>query len=236
MSADTAGCWWSPFRTVGNATVIHVDLNRHAARESQGVAWLDDEEVSRSRLFRHAGARRQFVLCRAALRAILCGKLGCKNDRLSFGLTGHGKPFAVVRGSKAPVSFSVSHSGKHGLIAIAPGGRLGVDVEEPVARRDLDGLIATLFGPDERAELDALSGESKLRLFLDYWTIKEALIKALGTGHRVDVSKFQVPAKMRDRDPIGIFRFSHLPDVPWRVENLGNEDFAAALAVEVKPV
>ena len=129
-----AGRWWRPFTRAGDADVVHVELTPHVAREAAALAWLDEGERSRRERFRHAGRRRQYTLCRAALRAILCGRLGCANEVLSFGEEGRGKPVALLSGNPAPVSFSVSHSGIHGLIAVALAGRLGVDVEERVPR------------------------------------------------------------------------------------------------------
>ena len=97
----------------------------------------------------------------------------------------------------------------------------------------MDGLIETVFGPQERLELSVLPEKRRLRLFYELWTIKEALVKALGDGHYVDFSQFQAPPGMRRGEPEGVFRFPHLPTLAWRVENLGNDDFAAALAYEV---
>ncbi len=41
------------------------------------------------------GPRREFTLCRAVLRALLCRELGCGNEQLSFGVSDHGKPFEI---------------------------------------------------------------------------------------------------------------------------------------------
>ena len=65
----------------------------------------------------------------------------------------HGKPFALVGGVRAPISFNVSHGGQHGLIALAATERVGVDVEERDARRDLDGIAETVFPSAEQADL-----------------------------------------------------------------------------------
>ena len=69
------------------------------------------------------------------------------------------------------------------------------------------------MGPEEQAELAALQGADRLRLFYRLWTFKEALIKALGTGFSTDISRFQVPAAMRQGDAVGAFKFTHLPSV-----------------------
>ena len=104
------GAWWSRFSDVAGVTVVHVDLGPDPARETEAFARLDRDE----RAAWEKGVpevRRRFALCRAALRAILCGRLDCRNEQLSFGASIHGKPFAVVRGVRSPVSFNVSHSG-----------------------------------------------------------------------------------------------------------------------------
>ncbi len=136
-------------------------------------------------------------------------------------------------GRPARISFNVSHSGKHGLIALAPEGRLGVDVEERVPRHDLDGLIRAVLGPDEQAELASVYGSRRLHLFLKLWTFKEALIKALGVGFSLDVSRFQIPSALRRGMTTGIFQLPQLPEVRWRLEDLGNRNFSAAIAHEL---
>ena len=230
-----SGDWWSAYRKSGAVQVWHVDLRHNASREAEAFGQLSSEEQARWRRFLYRASRRRYALCRAALRTLLCGHLGCRSEKLEFQASSHGKPFALVEGRPAPVSFNVSHSGDHGLIAIAPRGRLGVDVEERRTRHDLDGPIAEVLDPSERAELATASGERKVHLFFFFWTIKEALIKALGTGHSIDVAQVQVPLVMRDGESRGVFRFQHLPEVEWRVDDLGNEDFAGAIAHEIVP-
>ena len=232
-AADSASRrWWSPFREIETATIIHIDLTPHAAHEASAFLWLNDCERARSRKFVHLGARRRFALCRAALRAILCARLGCDNERLAFGEGEHGKPFALVNDTPVPISFNLSHSGRHGLIALAPEGRLGVDVEERANRRDFDRIIETVFGANERADLKRARGRDKVHLFYKLWTIKEALIKALGTGFSLDPVTFEAPEAMRRGSSSGIFRFPHSPATQWLVEYIGNRRFAAAFAHE----
>ena len=233
--ASVADRWWRPFRKVGNAAVTYVDLSPHAAREADAVGRLDPEEHSRWLRFQHPGPRRRFALCRAALRALLCDRLGCANGDLAFAVTRHGKPFAVVDGTPAAIGFNVSHGGRHGLIAVAPKGRLGVDVEERASRRDLDGLIDTAFAPGEQADLAAAPGSGRLHMFYHIWTMKEALLKALGTGLTRDMSGFEIPADLRRGTTTEPFRFPWIPEVGWRLADLGNQEFAAALAHELAP-
>jgi len=84
--------------------------------------------------------------------------------------------------------------GQNGLIALAPAGRLGVDVEERNTRRDLDGIAQTVFALAEQAELAQARGDRKIHLFFSLWTMKEALIKV--PRHRL----FPEPVALRDPD------------------------------------
>ena len=208
--------WWSLFRVIDGIDVIHVDLRPDRDREEEATAWLDRAETERLRRFRIARPRREFALCRAALRANLCNLLDCTNDRLSFGLHEHGKPFALVEGRAVPLGFNVSHSAPHGLIAFAsqgrPQSRIGADAEVSRRDRDFDGIAGRVFGPEERAALAAAWGDDKIRLFYRLWTLKEALIKAL--GHRFLPRSFPLRGPVEHGSRGGFGKVSAFPTNP----------------------
>ncbi len=224
--------WWAPLRAIDGIEIVHVDLAIDAARESEALSWLDAYEKERWGRFLVDRPRNEFALCRAALRIHLCDRIGCENDCLSFGYGEHGKPFAVVNGSPAPFSFNVSHSGMHGLLAFASSGKVGIDVEERKLRTDIDGIGETVFGRNELAAMAASSGSQKVNLFFKLWTIKEALIKVIGTGFSLDPCSFEVPNSMLYGAEFSTFRFPHLPTKPWKISDFGEERFAAAIAYE----
>ena len=91
-----------------------------------------------------------------------------------------------------------------------------------------------MFGPHEQSALACVHGRDRVQLFFRLWTIKEALIKALGLGFTLDVSQFEVPQALH-RGKMSMFRFPQLPEIHWRVEYIGNEDFSAAIAHELVP-
>ncbi len=116
MSAPVDAPWYRPFTATGSATVLHVDLAPHADREAEALERLNPEERERWERYPYSGPRRQFVLCRAALRAVLCEQLGCRSDVLAFPTSEHGKPWATVAGAPAPLSLHVSHTGRAGVV------------------------------------------------------------------------------------------------------------------------
>ena len=227
--------WWTPWREIEGVTILRVDLSPDTEREARASRLLDDEERARSRRYLSVRARREFVLCRAALRATLSERLGWSNRQLAFGYLEHGKPFAQVHGQRAAIGFNVSHSGGHGLIAFAENEWLGVDVEERVPGRDFEGIGSLVFGAAERQSLAAATGADKVHLFFRLWSMKEALIKALGSGFALNPSRFEVPAPMLRGARSAVFRFPHAPSDAWRLLDLGEPRFAAALAYRMSP-
>ena len=222
--------WWSPWREGEDSLILHVDLRSHAERQERAFALLDGPEKARWSRFAVKDAQHQYALCRAALRVNLCERLGCSNQELSFGYLEHGKPYAKVNGTRSSASFNVSHSGEHGLIAFANRNGLGVDLEVRTPGRDFDGIGSCVYGPQERRALSATSGREKVDLFYRLWSLKEALIKALGTGFSLSPSRFEVPQAMFEGERSAQFRFPHRPSDPFWLEDLGEPRFAAARA------
>ena len=226
--------WMALPTSSGSASVVHVDLRPCQGRERKALAWLDEAELSRWRRFKRPCPQREFTLCRAALRSILCSQLGCANSALSFGTARCGKPFALVDGVRAPIGFNVSHSGSHGLFTFVSNGEVGVDVEERLPLGRIEGIDQIVFSASESSVLAAACEEQKVRLFFRMWTMKEALIKALGTGFSLDMRRFEIPKAMRNGVRKGHFRIPQCPEFKWGLENIGNDTYAVALAYSLE--
>ena len=222
--------WWAPWRESEGSLILHLDLGPDPDREQQALAVLDRDERARWKRFLVKEAQRQYAFCRAALRINLCERLGCPNRDLSFGYLEHGKPFAKVNGAPADVRFNVSHSGRHGLIGFTQWDEFGLDLEVRTPGRDFDGIGSSVYGPRERLALAAAAGHDKMVLFYRLWSLKEALIKALGTGFSLSPSRFEVPKPMLEGEPSAVFRFPHRPSDAFWLEDLGEPRFAAARA------
>ena len=230
MIQDTG--WWRPYHTLDAVEVFAIDLSAHADREATALCLLDDRETVRYGSFLVEDARRRFLLSRGALRLLLGSKLDCPATKLSYVAVSHGKPQAVVDGAPVPLSFNVSHSGDHGLIALTTACGIGVDLEQRRHQVDLDGVAARVFGNCERRALSRLTGPAKLALFYRLWTCKEALVKAKGTGFRYDPTRFEVPREIIAGARTALFGFPEDDTPRWLLTDLGSDGFAAALAYE----
>lgn len=166
-------------------TPVYVSHTR-ALDEAQ-IAALDpllsaSERDRRDRLWR-ADDRRDYAAAHALLRIALAAHTGQAPEHLAFRSDGHGKPSLVPGTGDAPTpAFSLSHS--RGLVAcaIADRGRVGIDVEPIDPGVDALHIAASYFSADEAASLQRCSPEERPSRFCELWTLKEAFLKAIGTG------------------------------------------------------
>lgn len=160
---------------------------------------LSPDEAERAAGFRFDRGRDGFVTARAALRTLIGSYAGIAPEDVVFGYGPNGKP--EVEG----LSFNVSHAGDWALVALAPGGRVGVDVEAMRSDVEVRALSRRFFTPSENEALARLSGDDLLRGFYGCWTMKEAFVKATGEGlsfglGRVEVAVPPAPAGLVSLD------------------------------------
>jgi 4'-phosphopantetheinyl transferase len=127
-----------------------------------------------------------FLLGRAMARLVVGDALAVAPTAWPWREGERGRPEVDQPG--CPVSFNLAHSGGLVVCAVAHGAQVGVDVEDR-ARAALDrNLVARYCSPGERADIDACGDARWQDRFLQYWTLKEAYLKARGLGIAVPLS------------------------------------------------
>lgn len=134
-----------------------------------------------------------FTAAHGILRDILSRYLGTKPACLTFSSGTHGKP-ALARegGATADLRFNLSHSNGYALYAVTLNREVGIDLEYLLRPVDGVALARRFFSRQECDALALLPGESKTRRFFEYWTCREAFVKARGTGLRFPLNELQV--------------------------------------------
>lgn len=189
---------------------------------------LSHDELARADRFIYDRHRRRYTVAQAHLRRVLAQLTATRPEAIDFRFGRHGKP-SLPGGP----SFNQSHSEERIMIAVAAGGRLGVDIEEVREVKYMLGIADRNFGADEAARIRAAPGHERLNLFFRLWTRKEAFLKALGVGLTHPLRTFSV-------DPTpgagqGLLRVDGLPEDParWHVGGVSCAAGAeAALAVD----
>lgn len=160
--------------------VIHI-LRARLSAPPLGIEALSDlvtaEERRRAAAFHQAADAHRHLIGRGVARLVLGGLLQRDPASLPLAISSFGKP-SIPGGP----SFNIAHSGDEILVAVADGGRLGVDVEAIRPLDDLFGLARASFVPPEVEALQLVRADERLRHFYRVWARKEAMLKALGVG------------------------------------------------------
>ncbi|MGP1666079.1 MAG: 4'-phosphopantetheinyl transferase family protein [Rhodanobacter sp.] len=164
---------------------------------------------------------------RTPLCATLAGYLGISAAAVGLVEGPHGRPSLDQRHDQT-LQFNWSHSGEHAIIAIARGLTPGIDVERRRPRTRALELAQRFFSDSEAAALAALPSDQRSAAFLELWTAKEAVLKALGRGiafglHRLEVSRTQGQLQLQ--------RLDGEDATAWQLQALSlNTELIAALA------
>lgn len=226
--------WAHEYVKLGDVTVVYVDLSANLKNELHAHDLLDTNERERTNRFDSLPARRRFILCRAALRVYLSEMMGILNSDLSFTMERNEKPKAIHRGREVPWNFNVSHTEGHGLLAFAQQGRIGVDIELRNERYEANNELHKVLSEHERELLMHTKREDRAEVFIKFWTLKEAFIKAIGEGFRADTTAFTIPDSiMTGDDDRVVVRFASLSHATWELHSLYDNRFVAAFAHEL---
>lgn len=177
----TADC----YQTLGNTTL---DLWRIPLDQPPQVDVLSADEVTRMKRYRFAIDQRKFAVARSSLRHILGRYTQRPPAELAFDYGAHGKPYLT---DKPALAFNLSHSGEYALCGVARQ-ELGVDIEQLRLMDRLDGLIKRCLAPSEQQAIAQIAPTEQSKAFLEYWTCKEAYLKATGQGISESLSAIAV--------------------------------------------
>ncbi len=214
--------WLVDYRQVEDSTLLE-----------QYAQLLTVEEAARHERLIFTQHRLQFLVARALVRDVLAQYLDIEDPAsLEFGTNKHGKPELLI---ETTVQFNLSHT--NGLIALAvmQVDPVGIDVEYLSRQADIKNLTERYFSRDEAEALLALPVDQWNNRFYDLWTLKEAYLKACGTGIRTPLQEFSFI--FPDESGINVSFSPLLQDDPaswkfWQLETEGG--FRLSLAVNDK--
>ena len=152
-----------------------------------------DEQARAARYLREPDGR-HFIAARGQLREILSAYTGIPPAGLRFTYTPQGKPALAEDAPRlaGELRFNLSHSAGLGLLAVAAGREVGVDLEWSGREVDDAAISTRFFAPGEIATLRALPEPDRRQGFFNAWTRKEAYLKATGLGLALPLDSFSV--------------------------------------------
>jgi len=179
-------------QTVGRDRVCVV-LDR-VANLDRSQAHLTVTESARADAYAGARGRDDFVAGRALLRAVVSQQCGVAAEEILLDATcrdcerQHGAPKVVS--PRDPNTYSLSHAGGWVTVAYGRCPAVGVDIES-IPTSGVNDLVEAACSRDEAALLVG-DPEPLPAAFARLWVAKEAVLKAMGVGLRIEPSRVEV--------------------------------------------
>lgn len=176
-----------PLDRVDVWTAIPDEAGRHL-QEYRSI--LAADEVTRCDRFWQESDRARFLIARALVRTMLSHYVPVPPHAWRLRIETHGRPEIDNLPPGAPdLRFNLSHTDGLVACAVTVGRDLGVDVEY-VHRALTHDVAERFFSAQEVVDLRALPKDDQPVVFFDYWTLKEAYIKARGLGLALPLGQF----------------------------------------------
>jgi len=159
---------------------------------AQGIAWPDLLSPREEKLLAGLGLlprRRKWLLGRAAAKRLVRDMLGegqVPEKKISVLNQPSGEPFVLIEGKGGwEYPISISHRSEVGMAAVPVerSARIGADVETVEAR---DPALVRQFYTDGEAQIVEAAGDDRDEIVARIWSAKEAVLKLLGLGLRID--------------------------------------------------
>jgi 4'-phosphopantetheinyl transferase len=240
-SATSEGClrkfqdWELPdFVPALGSRQVHlwvIDHQRLSPQVFTQAALVSYEERQRAGAYHFRRDRIRYLAVRSVLRDLLARYLGMKPAEVPLILEVEGKP-QIAPPNLAGIFFNLTHTDRFSLIALTCQAAIGVDLEAVVPQSGNEELARHILSERELAIYDALPEHLKLDRFYMLWTMKEAVLKAFGTGFRADPRMLEVGVSLDSVQVRKIF-FDGEDRGEWTLIQLpAAEGYRAALAVE----
>ena len=158
------------------------------------VQTLTPKEIKYANSYAFNHLTENYIISRSLLRHILSHYIGIPANVLEFQLGPYGKPYITSSQNKMHnLKFNLSHSKDMLCIAVTKNTEVGIDVEFRDNKRSIQSLYSMVLTKQEQEYINSLNSVSvKLDFFYSVWTLKEAIVKALGYGLSYDLTKINL--------------------------------------------
>lgn len=195
-----------PLQSIGSPAIwvaytdnLHDDLLQHAFHTV-----LSQPEKEKNLRYKHDHSRKLHLVARLITRCVLTQYAPeVAPAQWHFEPNPHGKPSILSPHALAgKLHFNVSHTSGIVVLAVSGQGPVGVDVEPLNRPVDHLQLAGRYFAAAECEALNQCPMAERAALFYRIWTLKEAYVKALGTGlaHPLDTFWFS-PVNLAEPQP-----------------------------------
>ena len=172
------------------ACILHAPVSRDSEATRQCASVLSLAELQRADRFVSEDDKAHFKQRRAFRR--FCAATALESSQplaqLSFTETEKGRPY-ISELPECWFSFSSSKSGFLGAWSSTHG--IGVDLEEQTRNLDAVELAQQFFSGSEVSVVEKAGGLERIRVFCQFWSLKEAALKSIGEGLPFGLDAFE---------------------------------------------
>jgi 4'-phosphopantetheinyl transferase len=140
---------------------------------------LSAQEVERYQRFNFDKDKHSYLVSHALLRHALSKYIDREESQWQFTSNEHGRPELLMQPGIPDIKFNLTHTDGLCACIITLGKACGIDAENIHRKNRLDAVARRMFADEELAQLDDGSLQQN---FYYFWTLREAYVKALGTG------------------------------------------------------
>jgi 4'-phosphopantetheinyl transferase len=153
-----------------------------------------EERVQQRRFYFEKG-RHEYLVTRALVRTTLSRYVKLDPRMWRFAKNAYGRPEIAHPQGILPLGFNLSHTDGLIVCLVALDREVGVDVEDTERPGMTVEIANQFFSPAEVKALQALPVSAQRHRFFEYWTLKEAYIKARGMGVSLPLEQFSFHLK-----------------------------------------
>ncbi len=165
---------------------IYLDENLQKTKFERFMSHISTEKCERIRKYRKYEDALRTLVGDILVRYLLCKRLRITNQKLTFGVNEHGKPYLTNYNN---IEYNISHSGEW-VICTIDDLPIGIDIEKI---KPIDMKISKRFFSNE--EVKSFMNKKivdREAYFYDLWTLKESYIKAVGKGLSIPLDSFTI--------------------------------------------
>lgn len=179
---------------------------------------MSPEESAVNQRFVFERHRHEHLISHALVRTALSRYADIQPGNWTFKINAHGRPEIEPSPVLPPLRFNLSHTAGLAACAVTLRRDVGVDVEQVRRGLSLVDSAGQVLSPQEAASVQPLLAEERAAAFIEYWTLKEAYVKACGLGLAIPFSDFTF--HLEDGKPIRISFSDAVQDDPlaWQFE------------------
>lgn len=151
---------------------------------------MNEEERHQQEQFYFQRHRHHYLITRALVRSVLPYYVDIPPQSLEFKKNKYGRPELAKQPDGSSIRFNISHTDGLVMCGVTLDYDLGVDTEDMKRPGQTIEIADRFFSPQEVTDLNMLSENQRKDRFFDYWTLKEAYIKACGMGLSIPLDDF----------------------------------------------